>query len=64
MAKPSIRVILDDGTNTYVTVVPIDHPHPTAAIVAAGQAFAWFVSTIEKDRDTLESRLRAAFEAE
>lgn len=64
MAKPSIRVTLEDGTGTNVTVAYIDHPSPDAAMAAADQAFAWFISTIERDRASIEARLNVAFESE
>jgi hypothetical protein len=60
--RPSIRVELLDGTNTWITFVPIDQLDHTGAIRAAGEAFAWFVSNLGRDRNALDIHLKAALD--
>ena len=55
-----MRVVLDDGhdSNTWVTFIPIHHPDAFNAILAAGEAFALFVRSLERDSDVLTERLK------
>jgi len=52
-----IRIELDDGTNTWVTVVPLAQPNHYGAERAAGEAFVWFLSGLIEDREAVDEHL-------
>jgi hypothetical protein len=56
--EPAVRVELCDGTNTWVTYVPLAQRDYIGAERAAGEAFAMFVAGLSRDRDVVNLRLR------
>jgi hypothetical protein len=57
VSEPTIKVMLDDGTDTWVTVIHIRQRDLTGALDATGEAFAWFVRGLVRDEEAVNKHL-------
>lgn len=55
---PAIRIELLDGTNSWVTHMPITGRYLNDALSTAGEVFTWFVRNLVVDQDAVERHLR------
>lgn len=54
---------LDDGTHTWITVMPIDQLDAYGVQLAAGDAFVGFLRNLILDADAIEDHMRPLREA-
>lgn len=56
--KPFIKIILDDGTNTNVTIVPVRQNDLTGVLLATGEAVMWFTRGLVQDEESINKRMQ------
>jgi hypothetical protein len=56
--QPSIYVELRDGTNTWITYMPIQQLDHVGVESAAGDAFAMFIASLARDREAVDEHMR------
>jgi hypothetical protein len=62
VSEPFIRMELVDGTNTWVTVMPIRNIHDAEQV--AGQAYTMFFASLVRDDEAVRRHLVRAFAEE